>query len=137
MKRVWQALIFMFFWFAFEFHVTEAQDDTQGTNVADRLKVQEICNGIFLSYDFSSRTKKNPRQKNASVQAWAFNATASIINTSKYELKAWKMFIKFQYDEILVTANEAVLIGGERFPNSGRKWDGLSWIPSSRFENSH
>lgn len=62
MKRVWQALIFMFFWFAFEFHVTEAQDDTQGTNVADRLKVQEICNGIFLSYDFSSRTKKERKK---------------------------------------------------------------------------
>lgn len=41
------------------------------------------------------------------------------------------MFIKFQYDEILVTANEAVLIGGERFPNSGRKWDGLVGSPQA------
>uniref|UniRef100_A0A2N9IPJ0 COBRA C-terminal domain-containing protein n=1 Tax=Fagus sylvatica TaxID=28930 RepID=A0A2N9IPJ0_FAGSY len=74
------------------------------------------CNGIFLSYDFISRTKEFPHVKNATAQSWAFNATATILNTSKFELKAWKIFIGFQHDEILVGAGGAVLMDGNDFP---------------------
>lgn len=74
------------------------------------------CNGIFLSYVFISRTKELPHVKNATAQAWAFKATATVLNAGIYELKNWKMFIGFQNRELLVSATNAVLVSGDDFP---------------------
>lgn len=132
MKRALKALmIFVFFSFAFEFHGIAAQDfgNEDDKVPAAPPPAQENCNGIFLSYDFISRTKEYPHVKNATAQSWAFNATATILNTGIYELKAWKMFVGFQHDEILVSAAGAVLIDADDFPaavGNGTSFSGSS-----------
>ncbi|XP_015883608.3 COBRA-like protein 10 [Ziziphus jujuba] len=125
MKKSWKVLIFMFFSFSFEFHggIGAKQkgggggggDDDENVKAAPP-PAQDSCNGIFLSYDFVSRKKEYPHLKNASAQSWAFESTATILNTGIYELKAWKMFIGFQHNEILVSADGAVLMDGGDFP---------------------
>lgn len=77
---------------------------------------EESCDGVFLSYTFLSREKLFPHVKNASAQAWAFNATTTVLNAGSTEVKAWKAFVGFQHEEILVSASGAVLVGGEDFP---------------------
>ncbi|KAJ4976189.1 hypothetical protein NE237_001295 [Protea cynaroides] len=77
---------------------------------------QDNCDGIFVSYDFISRVKEYPHVKNASAQAWAFKSTASVLNAGALELKAWKIFIGFQHEEILVSASNAVLVDGDDLP---------------------
>lgn len=104
-------LTFVFFFLS----LSKSQDYDDEKPAAPPPEV-ESCNGIFLSYDFNSRTKEYPRLKNATAQSWAFNATATILNTGTRELKAWKMFIGFQHEEILVGAGGAVLMDGDDFP---------------------
>ncbi|XP_009378852.1 COBRA-like protein 10 [Pyrus x bretschneideri] len=77
---------------------------------------QEDCDGIFLSYTFTSREKLLPHLKNVSAQAWAFKSEASILNAGSTELKAWKMYIGFQHREILVAAEGAQLVDGGDMP---------------------
>lgn len=74
------------------------------------------CNGIFLTYSFTSRTKAFPHLKNASAQAWAFSSIATITNTGEEELKGWQMHVGFQHQEILVSANGGVIVDGDDFP---------------------
>ncbi|KAE9612802.1 hypothetical protein Lalb_Chr05g0210871 [Lupinus albus] len=78
----------------------------------------ENCNGVYISYDFHSRKKEFPHVKNVSAQSWAFNATAMVLNTGREILKQWKLFIKFQHEEILVNVNGGVLFDGQDFPAS-------------------
>jgi hypothetical protein len=78
----------------------------------------ENCNGVFISYDFLDRRKGFPRVKNVTAQSWAFNATATILNTGKDVLKAWKLFIGFQHHEILVSANGGIPFEAGDFPSS-------------------
>lgn len=77
---------------------------------------QEDCDGIFLSYQFTSREKELPRLKNVSAQAWAFKSEATILNAGLTELKAWKMYIGFQHREILVETDGALLVDGGDLP---------------------
>ncbi|KAJ7981604.1 COBRA protein [Quillaja saponaria] len=77
---------------------------------------QDECNGIFLTYTFTSREKLYPHVKNVSAQAWGFKSEASIINAGDTELKAWKMFIGFQHREILVSASNVVVVDGDDLP---------------------
>nr|APR63886.1 COBRA-like protein 10 precursor 2 [Populus tomentosa] len=74
------------------------------------------CNGIFLTYSFTSREKEYPKVKNASAQAWAFKSLATITNTGEHELKGWQMFVGFQHKEVLVSASGAVVVDGDDFP---------------------
>ncbi|RWR93429.1 COBRA-like protein 10 [Cinnamomum micranthum f. kanehirae] len=95
------------------------------------------CNGVFLMYAFTSREKEYPHVKNASAQAYAFKATATILNAGSQELKAWKMFIGFQYDEILVLTDKAVLSDGTELPaRVGRNGTYLSGYPQTDLKNS-
>ncbi|GAA0171286.1 hypothetical protein LIER_25356 [Lithospermum erythrorhizon] len=79
-------------------------------------KEQEMCNGIFLTYDFSSKEKLYPHLKNASAQPWSFMSTASIVNMGLYEVKAWKMFIGFQHGESIVSIDGASIVDVEGPP---------------------
>lgn len=54
--------------------------------------------------------------KNASKQAWAFKAEATLTNVGDEELQGWKMFVGFQHHEILVSADGAILIDAGDFP---------------------
>ncbi|KAK3125199.1 hypothetical protein QOZ80_7BG0601620 [Eleusine coracana subsp. coracana] len=81
-----------------------------------QFKAQESCNGAFLSYTFVERTKEYPHLKNATAQAYAFKATASVLNTMTEDLKAWQLFVGFQHREILVSVGGAVLLDGTDHP---------------------
>ncbi|PIN05591.1 hypothetical protein CDL12_21867 [Handroanthus impetiginosus] len=74
------------------------------------------CNGIFVSYNFQGREKEYPFVKNVSAQAWSFKATATVLNTGTTELKSWRLFIGFQHNELLVSADGAVIVDGDGFP---------------------
>lgn len=76
----------------------------------------DACNGIFLSYAFKDRTKIHPFLSNPSLQPYSFRSTATILNAGAEELKSWNLFIGFQYNEILVSANPAVLSDGSSLP---------------------
>lgn len=78
----------------------------------------ETCNGIFISYDFLKRTKEYPHVKNVTAQSWAFSSTASVLNTGKEVFKAWKLFIEFQHDEILVSVSGGNIEEATEFPAS-------------------
>ncbi|XP_047162117.1 COBRA-like protein 10 [Vigna umbellata] len=78
----------------------------------------ETCNGIFISYDFLKRTKEYPHVKNVTAQSWAFSSTASVLNTGKEVFKAWKLFIEFQHDEILVSVGGGNIEEATEFPAS-------------------
>ncbi|KAJ9189297.1 hypothetical protein P3X46_000607 [Hevea brasiliensis] len=74
------------------------------------------CNGVFLTYSFTSRDKEYPHIKNATAQAWAFKSSATIVNTGEYEVKAWQMFVGFQHKETLVSATGATIVDSDDFP---------------------
>lgn len=78
----------------------------------------DTCDGVYLSYTFNGRTKEYPHVKNASAQAYAFKATATVLNAMTTELKAWRLFVGFQNREILVSAGGAVIVDGADFPVS-------------------
>nr|GMD49107.1 COBRA-like protein 10 [Ipomoea batatas]GMD51361.1 COBRA-like protein 10 [Ipomoea batatas] len=77
---------------------------------------QQHCAGIFLTYSFQGREKIYPLVKNTSAQAWSFKATLSILNAGKVELKAWKAFVGFHYNELLISADGAVVVDADDFP---------------------
>ncbi|KAF8029625.1 hypothetical protein BT93_E2140 [Corymbia citriodora subsp. variegata] len=97
---------------------------------------EENCNGIFISYDFISRVKEFPHVKNVSAQSWAFNSTATVLNTGTQELQAWKIFIGFQHREILVSAGGAVLVGSQDFPASVGNGTSLTGYPQTDLKTS-
>ncbi|KAK6283604.1 hypothetical protein POUND7_002556 [Theobroma cacao] len=135
MKLSWKVLGFMLFQFCSTSHFCLAQDyDTEAQPTLP--EGQENCNGIFVSYNFISRTKEYPHVKNATAQAWAFKATATIMNTGTYVLQAWKIFIGFQYKEILVSAGGAVLTNGGDFPAAVGNGTFISGYPQSDLETS-
>ncbi|KAG6641630.1 COBRA-like protein 10 [Carya illinoinensis] len=115
MNRAFGVLTFVFFFLCSKVPLSKSQGFDDEKPAAPPPEV-ESCNGIFLSYEFISRKKEYPHVKNATAQSWAFNATATILNTGTIELKAWKMFIGFQHDEILVGASGAVLMEADDFP---------------------
>lgn len=97
---------------------------------------EESCDGIFVSYVFLSREKEYPRVKNASAQAWAFKAIAKVLNAGTFELKAWKIFIGFQNDEILVSAGGAVVMDGDDMPAAVGNGTYLSGFPQADLKTS-
>ncbi|KAK0600772.1 hypothetical protein LWI29_018275 [Acer saccharum] len=93
------------------------QDEEENAeDVPETPPGQDNCNGIFLTYNFNGREKEYPRLKNATAQAWAFKAVASILNAGTEELKAWRMFVGFHHKEILVSATGATIVDGSDFP---------------------
>lgn len=92
----------------------------------------EACDGIFASYNFLSREKEYPHVKNATAQSWAFKSTATVMNAGIYELKSWKLYIGFQHDEILVSADGAVVVDGDGFPlRVGKNGTHIAGYPQS------
>lgn len=120
------SLIMFLLLFSFEIFISKAQDPTAGGGAAAGGDGAEkpiapppqaaSCNGIFISYRFISRKKEYPRLKNATAQPWAFKSTATVLNTGTTELKEWKMFIKFQHKEMLVSASGATIEDADDLP---------------------
>ncbi|WOL03648.1 COBRA-like protein 10 [Canna indica] len=113
-----RALLVAVFFFSVLIHINvQAQDyDDAPEDSGYHPKAEDNCNGVFLTYTFGSRTKEFPHVKNASAQSWAFKSQATVLNAMAEDLKAWKMFIGFQHDEILVSASGAVIIDGTDYP---------------------
>ncbi|KAK9068369.1 hypothetical protein SSX86_012482 [Deinandra increscens subsp. villosa] len=72
--------------------------------------LSESCNGIFLSYTYTSGSKLPP--DNPSNQPYRFESTLRILNNAAEELKSWRVFVGFQHDEFLVSASNAVIADG-------------------------
>lgn len=100
------------------------------------IPAQDTCIGVFLTYTFIERAKEFPHLKNASAQSYAFKAKATILNTMSHDLKAWKMFIGFQHNEILVNTDGAVLMDGSDFPARVSNGTSFSGYPMSDLLNA-
>ncbi|XP_076944352.1 COBRA-like protein 7 [Bidens hawaiensis] len=70
----------------------------------------DSCNGIFLSYTYTSGSKLPPDQP--TNQPYRFESTLRILNNAAEELKSWRVFVGFQHDEYLVSASNAVVADG-------------------------
>ncbi|KAK8970971.1 COBRA-like protein 10 [Platanthera guangdongensis] len=97
---------------------------------------EENCNGVFLTYVFISRAKEFPLLKNASAQAYAFKAEATVTNTMDRDLKQWKLYVGFQHKEILVSADGAVIDDGTDFPASVGNGTTFAGFPMTDLQNS-
>lgn len=127
----------LLFYFSSTVHVCRGQDyDNEPPSPPPPPRAIEECNGIYLSYDFISREKAYPRLRNTSAQAWAFKSIATVMNTGVNELKAWKIYIGFQHEEILVSAGGAVVADGEELPAAVGNGTSLSGFPQSDLKTS-
>ncbi|WCJ43220.1 COBRA-like protein 10 precursor [Euphorbia peplus] len=111
MEDRWNCFILIFF--TILFHSSYGQDNEPD---AALLKVLENCNGVYLSYVFNMREKEFPYLKNATAQAWAFNSTATIINTGTFELESWEVFVGFQHKELLVSVSGGSVSDATEYP---------------------
>lgn len=95
-----------------------AQDDYENPDDAPVKppKEQEECDGIFVSYTLEERERELPYVKNVTAQGWAFTASVFVLNAGAYELKSWQIYVGFQYNELLVSADGAVVVDGDGFP---------------------
>ncbi|RDY00907.1 COBRA-like protein 10, partial [Mucuna pruriens] len=101
---------------SFEVCHGQESEDEKAASAPPGMKELDDCDGVFLTYALLGREKEYPHVKNVSKQAWAFKAEASLTNVGDEELQGWKMFIGFQYREILVSADGAALIDAGDFP---------------------
>ncbi|KAK8517321.1 hypothetical protein V6N13_092602 [Hibiscus sabdariffa] len=135
MKFSWKVVALMLFLFHSRNRFCLAEESDSGS-ASTLPKGQESCAGIFLRYNFVSREKEYPRVKNATAQSWAFNSSVTILNMGTTELKAWKIFIRFQYNEILVSADGAVLTSSADFPAPVGNGTYLAGYPQTDLETS-
>ncbi|KAG0481819.1 hypothetical protein HPP92_009903 [Vanilla planifolia] len=97
---------------------------------------EEDCNGVFITYTFISRIKEFPHVKNASAQAYAFKAQATVTNTMDKDLKQWKLYVGFQHKEILVSVDGAVIAEGTDFPCPVGNGTTFAGFPQADLANS-
>ncbi|XP_058008634.1 COBRA-like protein 10 [Hevea brasiliensis] len=117
MEVSWHLRMLLFISFASSFlNVSYAQTNNDYDTPAAPPPGLSNCNGVFLTYSFTSRDKEYPHIKNATAQAWAFKSSATIVNTGEYEVKAWQMFVGFQHKETLVSATGATIVDSDDFP---------------------
>ncbi|CAA6654360.1 unnamed protein product [Spirodela intermedia] len=82
--------------------------------VSRAQNASEACNGIFLSYDHSSRAAIRPR--NVTPQPYSFRATATISNFDSVPLKSWAFHVGLPNGTILVSLSNSVLTDGSPLP---------------------
>ena len=79
----------------------------------------DACNGVFLSYSYSTGKIVPPILKSdPDRQGYRFESTLTVLNNDLEELKSWQVWVGFQHDEYLVSASNAVLADGNSFPGS-------------------
>ncbi|CAN1859042.1 COBRA-like protein 7 [Linum perenne] len=87
------------------------------------------CAGVFISYAATDGGGFAIPPIDPSNQAYRFTSTLTITNNGRTELKAWRAFVKFQFDEVLVSADKALLADGTSLPaavGNGTVFGGLS-----------
>ncbi|XP_010268089.1 PREDICTED: COBRA-like protein 7 [Nelumbo nucifera] len=78
--------------------------------------VSDVCNGIFLSYEYIKGSRLPPVVSDPSNQPYKFESTLTILNNGLEDLKSWNIFVGFQHNELLVSASNAVLANGTTLP---------------------
>ncbi|EHA8591159.1 putative COBRA-like protein 8 [Cocos nucifera] len=109
--------ILVFVSFLLLFHPSRSQRGTPADASAPAPSALD-CNGVLLTYDFQRGQRLRPFVQDPNEQAWAFTATATILNSGAADLDAWELLIGFRHREILVSASPAVLTDGSPFPYS-------------------
>ncbi|XP_010504747.1 PREDICTED: COBRA-like protein 8 [Camelina sativa] len=93
-----------------------------------------LCNGVFVSYVYSTGTKIKPNDtKN---QPYRFESAITVLNNGRDELKSWRVFVKFAHREILVSATNAVLSDGSSLPVSVENGTIFSGFPSADLKSA-
>lgn len=84
MKLSRKVLRFILLLIYLKIHANVAQDydEPKEEEPASPPPAVEECNGIYVSYEFLSRTKGYPHVKSTPAQSWTFNATATVVNTA-------------------------------------------------------
>ncbi|KAJ4813249.1 Protein COBRA [Rhynchospora pubera] len=131
--HLWPHIMLLGLCLLFATHSAQDYDNSDNTPA---IPAQDTCIGVFLTYTFIERAKEFPHVKNASAQAYAFKAQATVLNTMSENLKAWKMFIGFQHNEILVNTDAAVLMDGLEFPAHVGNGTMISGYPMSDLMNA-
>ncbi|CAI0401936.1 unnamed protein product [Linum tenue] len=89
------------------------------------------CNGVFVSY-VANGGGSAIAPTNPSNQAYRFSGAVTVTNNDVKELKAWRVFVGFQFDEVLVSADKAVLDDGSPLPAAvGKNGTVLAGFPQS------
>lgn len=74
----------------------------------------DLCNGIFLSYEFILGRKIPPND--TTDQPYRFESVLTVLNNGREELKEWRVFVGFQHNEILISATDALIVNGTELP---------------------
>lgn len=94
----------------------------------------DLCNGVFVSYTYSTGTKIKPNDtKN---QPYRFESEITVLNNGRDELKSWRVFVGFAHREILVTATNAVLSDGSSLPVSVENGTIFAGFPSADLKSA-
>ncbi|CAI9279187.1 unnamed protein product [Lactuca saligna] len=89
---------------------TITADQTPTPTPPSPLPASDSCNGVYLSYTYTSGSKLPPN--GTSNQPYRFESTLRVLNNADEELKSWRVFVGFQHDEYLVSASNAVIADG-------------------------
>ncbi|CAN6468300.1 unnamed protein product [Victoria cruziana] len=92
---------------------------------------KDSCNGIYLEYSNLGGSPVYPMLSNLTEQAYSFQSSLKLVNTGVRRLKSWVAFIGFQHNEILVSADGAVLINGTDLPAEVGNGTFLSGFPET------
>ncbi|XLR66309.1 hypothetical protein S83_016981, partial [Arachis hypogaea] len=63
-------------------------------------------------------TRLPPNVSDAARQPYWFESTLIVLNNGLDDLKSWKVFVKFQHNEFLISASGAVLADGTTLPTA-------------------
>ncbi|XVF72692.1 hypothetical protein PTKIN_Ptkin12aG0140500 [Pterospermum kingtungense] len=96
------------------FNTSLSQSQTPSPSPAPAPSPSDSCNGIFLSYTYTTGTRIPPTDP--TNQAYRFESTLTVLNNGRRELKSWRAFVGFQHNELLVSASNAVLADGTPLP---------------------
>lgn len=94
----------------------------------------DACNGIFLSYAYTGGAQIPPTDP--ANQAYRFESTLTVLNNAAEELKSWRVFVGFQYDELLVSASGAVVADGSSLPAAVGNGTVFAGYPSSDLKSA-
>ncbi|KAK4483290.1 hypothetical protein RD792_010475 [Penstemon davidsonii] len=89
---------------------------TRPTVPAAPAPASDLCNGVFLSYTYTSGKIVPPILRDPTQQSYRFESLLVILNNDLEELKSWQVWVGFQHDEYLVSASNAVLADGGSIP---------------------
>ncbi|KAK9672972.1 hypothetical protein RND81_12G138200 [Saponaria officinalis] len=90
----------------------------------------DTCNGIYLSYSYTSGQKLHPIRPGP-AQPYSFKSTLNLLNNDDVELKSWKAFVGFHHGEVLVSSDGAVLANGSGLPGLVDEGAVFSGFPKS------